>query len=186
MSSGRKRADELIREFGLLDVRLAAALGDECVGEKVKGRAQVVHAVPDDCAPLSWDRLALHEVVSFLLGMRIVLDVDAVRVSCIKDADSRVKLRKMFFGPVNLDADTEKEIGHGETSTTLLGGHGVPQIEVTRKMIDAGVVELEEFRSEYIGAHETARRVFLAMSAAKDRGRSRTSPTCDEPSQDQQ
>jgi hypothetical protein len=79
-----------------------AVMNDEGMSEIIKGGAQVVDAIPHDCTPVVRDRKSQTETVNFVTGCRASITDHAIRLECVESLDSSIKVRKMFFGPVNL------------------------------------------------------------------------------------
>jgi hypothetical protein len=86
-----------------------AVAQDKCDSKKVEGRAQIVDAISDDCAPVVGNSRVGSEIVIFVTRIvRVFIDLDSVWPSCLKSTDGRIKVRKVFFGPINLYANATK------------------------------------------------------------------------------
>src|ERR1700722_14765732 len=92
----------------------SAVVLDESDCQQIEGRSEIVDAVPQDARPFVGDWNVEPEAVNFAIGVRFLVDHDAIRMERVKGIDGRFEVRKMFFGPVDLYAAPAQRIGHRE------------------------------------------------------------------------
>jgi hypothetical protein len=80
-------------------------LANKSVSEEVERGAQIMDAVTNDCAPFVGDRDERAITVDFVTGTRFFVGDDSVRLERLESPNGDVKVRKVFFGPVNLYAN---------------------------------------------------------------------------------
>jgi hypothetical protein len=79
---------------------------DELDGKMVKSAPQIVDTVAQDCGPFVRNGGHHAKLVSFVTSLRLYIGDDSVWPARFESPDGCVKVRKVFFGPVNLYADT--------------------------------------------------------------------------------
>jgi hypothetical protein len=92
----------------------AAAVRDEGDREEIQRGSQIVDAVPDDRSPFIRDCDIEPETVRFVTGNRFLVGDDAVRMQRLESTDGCIKVRQVFFGPVNLYADAVQGSRHDQ------------------------------------------------------------------------
>ena len=92
-------------EASIVSGRLSV-LDNKNSSEVIEGGPEIVHTVADDGTPLVGDGLSLVEAISFCSNMRCFLQSDEMAFSCFESVDGRAQISKVFFGPINLYADT--------------------------------------------------------------------------------
>lgn len=89
--------------------RRTAAIFNELDSKQVEGRTQIVNTISEDSSPFRINGDEQAEIVRFITGTRVMLDdLGSIRFSSLVSADGRVKVCKVFFGPVNLYANATK------------------------------------------------------------------------------
>ena len=76
-------------------------MNDEVMGEIIKGRPQIMGTVANESPPFIGNLGVQPEAIKFLTRNCYFVETDTIRIQCLKSLDGRIKVRKIFFGPVN-------------------------------------------------------------------------------------
>jgi len=103
----------LYRELGTLDW-LARTKGGEFVNQIIKSGPEIVANLSCKDALIKWDKIRLRNLERFLLGLRIHLYDNVIKLDLPECSDSINKITKVFACPV----------GSGECSIQRMNRHG--------------------------------------------------------------
>jgi len=90
----------------------SAAVSDELDGQQVECGSQIMNAVPQNATPIIRNSDVLPVAMELMSRFRFSVGKDAVWMEVIKSRDSRLKITKVFFGPVNLYTHPTKISSH--------------------------------------------------------------------------
>ena len=91
------------REINVLEgAGLPGSDADKLMSEMIEGVADVVDSVPCDEGDAQGHIITAGQIADALSGLRIVLDVADIGVSCIKRGDLALEIVDVLFGPFNL------------------------------------------------------------------------------------